>query len=152
MDTTNKFYMNDDRYASNAKGNAGVILGTIGTVLGAVASAGGLTAIFGGRNGGTGSQQGCGGCQSSCSPCCQPMCRETAELLIENSSLKSQMATNEKLAAQTAWNAVQQGRIDGMQREIDRLYGMTKLVIPNASVVPGWGDVTVTPAAAPAAA
>jgi hypothetical protein len=28
---------------------------------------------------------------------------------------------------------------------------ITKTVIPNSSVCPGWGDVTITPAAAPAA-
>ena len=32
---------------------------------------------------------------------------------------------------------------------IAQLMGLTKLVVPNASICPGWGNVTVTPAAAP---
>jgi hypothetical protein len=35
-----------------------------------------------------------------------------------------------------------------MTAQIAQLYGLTKLVIPNGSVCPGWGNVTVTPAAA----
>jgi hypothetical protein len=31
-----------------------------------------------------------------------------------------------------------------------QLMGLTKLVVPNGSICPGWGNVTITPAAAPA--
>jgi hypothetical protein len=34
---------------------------------------------------------------------------------------------------------------------VDRLYGLTKLVVPNGNVSPGWGPVDVTPYTAPAA-
>jgi hypothetical protein len=36
-----------------------------------------------------------------------------------------------------------------MQGQIAQLYSLTKLVVPNTSVCPGWGTVTITPAAAP---
>ena len=34
--------------------------------------------------------------------------------------------------------------------QIDQLYSLTKLVVPNASVCPGWGNVTITPASSTA--
>ena len=33
-----------------------------------------------------------------------------------------------------------------IQAQVAQLYGLTKLVVPNASVCPGWGNVTVAPA------
>jgi FKBP-type peptidyl-prolyl cis-trans isomerase 2 len=35
-----------------------------------------------------------------------------------------------------------------MAGQIAQLFGLTRLVIPNSSSCPGWGDVTVTPATA----
>ena len=35
-----------------------------------------------------------------------------------------------------------------MKQQIDQLFGLTRLVVPNGSVCPGWGNVTITPAAA----
>ena len=34
-----------------------------------------------------------------------------------------------------------------MQNQITQLMSLTKMVVPNASVCPGWGNVTITPAA-----
>ena len=39
------------------------------------------------------------------------------------------------------------GTINCMQGQIAQLQGLTKLVVPNTSVCPGWGNVTITPAA-----
>lgn len=58
---------------------------------------------------------------------------------------------NERLCKQAEWNAAQTGALSCMQSQIQQLFGLTKLVVPNTSVYPGWGDVTITPAAAPAA-
>ena len=57
-----------------------------------------------------------------------------------------------RLCAQTEWNAAQTGAIACMKSQIAQLFGLTKLVVPNTSVCPGWGDVTITPATAAAAA
>ena len=54
-----------------------------------------------------------------------------------------------ELADQRVFNATQIGTISCMQGQIAQLQGLTKLVVPNSSVCPGWGNVTVTPAAAP---
>lgn len=56
---------------------------------------------------------------------------------------------NQKLCEQAVWNATQTGTISCMAAQIAQLQGLTRLVVPNSSVCPGWGTVTVTPAAAP---
>lgn len=47
---------------------------------------------------------------------------------------------------QVAYNATNTAAINCIQGQIAQLFGLTKLVIPNGSVCPGWGNVTVTPA------
>lgn len=81
-----------------------------------------------------------------------PVTREVLDLTVENQGLKSQLYTNELDKRQSVWNATQQGRIDCLQRQVDGLYGMTRLTIPNGNVSPGWGPAVVAPAPAPAAA
>jgi hypothetical protein len=58
-------------------------------------------------------------------------------------------AVNAKIAEQATFNAVSTAAQNCMAAQINQLFGLTKLVIPNGSVCPGWGNVTVTPAAAP---
>ena len=53
---------------------------------------------------------------------------------------------NSKLCDQAVWNATQTATIGCMAQQIAALNGLTKLVIPNTSVCPGWGNVTVAPA------
>jgi hypothetical protein len=55
-------------------------------------------------------------------------------------------AINARLAEQAVFNATQTSTMNCMAGQIAQLYGLTKLVIPNGSVCPGWGNVTVTPA------
>ena len=52
---------------------------------------------------------------------------------------------NGALAGQAVWNATQTANIGCMQNQIGQLFGLTKLVVPNASICPGWGNVTITP-------
>ena len=49
---------------------------------------------------------------------------------------------------QATYNGVNTATIQCMQNQIAQLIGLTKLVVPNTSVCPGWGNVTITPAAA----
>lgn len=49
-----------------------------------------------------------------------------------------------KLCDQAVWNTAQSGTINCMAGQIAQLYGLTKLVVPNSSICPGWGDVTVS--------
>ena len=52
---------------------------------------------------------------------------------------------NATLGAQAVWNATQTSAINCMTGQINQLFGLTKLVVPNTSVCPGWGNVTITP-------
>ena len=55
-------------------------------------------------------------------------------------------AINARLAEQAVFNATQTSALNCMSGQIAQHYGLTKLVIPNGSVCPGWGNVTVAPA------
>ena len=50
---------------------------------------------------------------------------------------------------QAVLNGTTGAAISCIQAQVAALQGLTKLVVPNTSVCPGWGDVTITPAAAP---
>lgn len=52
---------------------------------------------------------------------------------------------------QAVVNATMTGTISCMQGQIAQLQSLTKLVVPNSSVCPGWGEVKVTMPTAPAA-
>lgn len=54
-------------------------------------------------------------------------------------------ALQAQLAQQAAFNATINGAITCIQGQ---LAGITKTVVPNTAVCPGWGNVTITPAAA----
>ena len=49
---------------------------------------------------------------------------------------------------QAVYNGTNTATINCIQAQVAQLQGLTKLVVPNASVCPGWGNVTITPAAA----
>lgn len=48
---------------------------------------------------------------------------------------------------QAVYNGTNTATISCIKGQIDCLLGLTKLVVPNSSVCPGWGDVTITPGA-----
>lgn len=53
-----------------------------------------------------------------------------------------------QLSDQKAYNAANNAALGCINGQIAQLYSLTKLVVPNTSVCPGWGDVTITPATA----
>lgn len=57
-----------------------------------------------------------------------------------------------EICDQKVYNATQTAAMNCMGGQIAQLYSLTKLVVPNASVCPGWGNVTITPATAPTTA
>lgn len=130
-------------YASNAKGNAALTTGIIGTALGAMASAGGLAGLLGVKP-----------ANQTEDPGDRPVTRYEMGLIQENTILKAQQYSDvranglqQQISNQAVWNATQEG-ILGMQRQqIDQLYSLTKLVVPNDSVTPGWGPVSIKPTA-----
>lgn len=52
-----------------------------------------------------------------------------------------------QLCDQKVYNATNTAVIGCIQNQVAQLMGLTKLVVPNGSVCPGWGNVTITPAA-----
>lgn len=55
-------------------------------------------------------------------------------------------ALQAQLAQQAVYNATNTATIGCIQNQVNQLFGLTKLVVPNTSVCPGWGNVTITPA------
>ena len=165
----------DSSVTGQGQGNLNTVLGAIGTY-GALNS-GVLNGLLGGLGGGcnTGwNRSGCG-----CSPMDVPITRYEAGMMQEMAAkdgkialLESNIYTDQKLAElykslksemdankaaqdavnlqQATFNAANPAAIGCMQGQIAQLYSLTKLVVPNASVCPGWGNVTVAPATTPA--
>lgn len=145
-------------YASRGVGTAGLTTGIIGT-------AGWLL------NGGLGNILGGGAVAAEN----MPISRYEADMMDKLSSkdseislLKSERYTDERLVAvykdlqgqinafkaeqnavnmqQVAYNATNSATIACVQNQVNQLLSLTKLVVPNTSVCPGWGEVKVTPA------
>lgn len=144
-------------FASRGVGAAGLTTGIIGSALGVLNS--GLGNVLGGVLGGN-----CG-CSDN-----MPVSRYELGQEAKIADLQSQIALrdantyndqkllevykyfdgkldgiNHRLCDQAVWNATQTATINCMTGQIAQLYGLTKLVVPNGSVCPGWGEVTVTP-------
>ena len=141
-------------FASKGVAGSGLGLGIAGTALGVLN--GGLGNIFGGA-------MNCG--------CSENNLVNRYELELENkivskdseiALLKSNIYTDQKIAevyerlntkigvveaginAQAVYNAANTATIGCIQSQVAQLFGLTKLVVPNTSVCPGWGDVNVT--------
>lgn len=77
----------------------------------------------------------------------------TAYLMGEIKSLATEVRANKDAqcavnSQQAVYNGVNTATLNCIQNQVAQLYGITKLVVPNGSVCPGWGNVTITPAAA----
>lgn len=144
-------------YASNAKGNLGVTLGSVG--LGAALLNGGAGGLLGNLMGGG---NGCSYTRYDAEKDARIAALEADVKLRDANTytdgklndLRNYVDTkfavvNDKLCAQAVHNATNDAVLGCMQGQIAQLLGLTKLVVPNASVCPGWGNVTITPAAAP---
>ena len=143
-------------FASKGVAGSGLGLGIAGTALGVLN--GGLGNILGGFN------NNCG--------CSENMMVNRYELSQENriAKLETEVAlrdanifTDQKIAdvyerldskirgleaglnAQAVYNATNTATINCIQGQVAQLFSLTKLVVPNTSVCPGWGNVTITP-------
>lgn len=140
-------------------GRGTTALGIIGTVLGSLGVAG---------NGGVGGLFNTGNCGCSDN---MPINRyeaqqsaRIAELETEvklrdaNSYTTSQLnsfrdyvdgkfsAIHAELCEQKVYNATNIATVNCIANQVSQLMSLTKLVIPNGSICPGWGNVTVAPA------
>ena len=151
----------ENEYASKGVAGAGLGLGIAGTALGLMA---------GGLNGG-----GILGFNRATDCASAPVSRYEQEQAVKIAQLETEVklrdaniytdgklldlykyvdgkfgAVEQELCQQRVYNATLNGAVGCIQGQIAQLMSLTKLVIPNGSVCPGWGNVTVTPEAAAA--
>lgn len=161
-------------YASNGKGNLGVTLGAIGTGLGILNGGAGL--LGGMMNTQCNPGAVCSENQFV-NRYEMTMSQELAAKDGEIALLKADKYTDEKIVEaykdlqgqinsvaaemrankeeqsqinlnQAVYNGTNTATISCIQGQVAQLLGITKVVIPNSSVCPGWGNVAITPAAA----
>jgi hypothetical protein len=51
---------------------------------------------------------------------------------------------NAAICQQNVYNATNTAALNCIQGQVAQLMSLTKVVVPNSSVCPGWGDVTVS--------
>lgn len=157
-------------YSSNAKGNLGVTLGSIGTGLGVLGS--GILGNVLGVGGSTAAQQNyvtkdMMELQLQLAASQKDNSILTAELSSEKKMVEVFNAATDKInnvrdelgtrirevemkvdanaAAQSVINCQANSNLNLLNSQIGQLFSLTQLKIPNTSVCPGWGGVTVTP-------
>lgn len=151
----------ENKYASKGVAGSGLGLGIAGTALGLLNNGNGLGGLLGGNN-------NCGCSEDHYINRYEAgQSARIAELETEVKLRDSNIYTDNKILAlyqyvdgkiqnvegqicqQNVYNATNTATINCLSGQIAQLMNLTKLVIPNGSVCPGWGDVTVTPATAP---
>lgn len=85
----------------------------------------------------------------------QKLSEVTAYLMGQIKDLSNEVRANKDEQAginmqQAVYNATNTAAISCLQNQVAALQSLTKLVIPNSSVCPGWGAVKVTPETAAA--
>lgn len=136
--------------ASAGVGGAGLGLGIAGTALGLL-SGNGLN-LFGNNNMNCQDTRTISALESKIAKLESEKYTDTvgtgvyAEINKKYNELASFIAEMDKRTA--VFEAVNAERINCMNGRISALEALTKLVVPNGSVCPGWGNVTITPAAA----
>ena len=147
-------------FSSRGVGAAGLTTGIIGTSLGALNS-GILGNLFGGGNcnGGGGHNAPVNRYEMELQ---QKIAAKDSEIALRDSTIFTDgklldlyryvdgklEAVNARLSEQAVFNAASTAAQNCMAAQINQLFGLTKLVVPNSSICPGYGNVTVTPAAA----
>lgn len=160
--------MAEREYTTKGQGNLNTVLGAVGTAAAVMPN------LFNGGIFGNGCNSGCSE-NTVVTRYEQNLVQEIAAKDSENALLRSQVYIDSKLVdvvkdytaqintlaaevrankdAQTAvnmqqavYNGTNTATISCIQNEIAQLQSLTKLVVPNTSVCPGWGNATITPA------
>ena len=141
-------------YASKGVGAAGLTTGIIGSALGAMIS-GILPGLFGGSNCGCSENMPVNRYEAGQSARISELETEVKlrdanfYALSEVGKLRDYMEhrfdkVEHEICDQKVYNATMNGAVSCIQGQIAQLYSLTKLVIPNGSVCPGWGSVNVS--------
>jgi len=142
-------------FASQAVGSAGLTTGIIGTALGALNSGmfNGVGLLGGSNNSYVSRETFDLSMQLAASQ--RDNAILTADLNTEKKMVEVYNSLNDKInrivsdqtainSNQAVYNCSMNSAIAVLQNQTAQLMGMTKTVIPNASVCPGWGTATVT--------
>lgn len=154
----------DKSYASKGVAGAGLGLGIAGTALGLLGN-GGIPGLLGGWNG----YNGAAVCHEN-----MPVNRYEAAQSARIAELETEVKLRDantytlgeinkvrdyvdrrfervecQLNQQAVYNATNTAALNCMQGQIAQIMSLTKLVVPNGSICPGWGDVTVSITPAP---
>lgn len=147
----------ENKFANKGVAGTGLGLGIAGTALGLLNNGGGFN-LFGNNN--------CSGDNAMVNRYELSQNARIAELETEVKLRDSNIYTDQKIldlykyvdgkvanieaqiCQQNVYNATNTATINCISGQIAQLMSLTKLVIPNGSVCPGWGNVTVTPATA----
>lgn len=143
-------------YASKGVANAGLTTGIIGTALGAMNS-GVLPNLFGGGNCGCSENMMVNRYEAGQNARIAELETEV-KLRDANFYTLSEMGKlrdyvdgkfavmEHELCDQKVYNATLNSTVGCISGQVAALMSLTKMVIPNGSVCPGWGNVTVAPA------
>ena len=147
----------ENRYASKGVAGAGLGLGIAGTALGVLN--GGLGNVFGGWNGNCNCNENMVVNRYEAQQQARIAELETEVKLRdantftmgEMSKLRDYVdnkfaAVEKEICEQHVYNATNNATIGCIANQVNQLMSLTKVVIPNTSICPGWGNVTVTPA------
>lgn len=144
----------ENKYANKGVAGAGLGLGIAGTALGLMAGGLNGTGLFNGNN--------CGGDGAYVNRYEAGQSARIAELETEvklrdaNTFTMGEMGKLRdyvdrkidriecQLSDQRVYNATNTATLNCIAGQVAQLQALTKLVVPNSSICPGWGDVTVS--------
>lgn len=139
-------------YASKGVANAGLTTGIIGTSL---AGLEGLASYFGNKNQSDGDKAVTryeAALYGKIEEKDDKIAKLEAEMYTDRRVRESEDrinaridGVNAQLGQQAVYNATNTAMLGGLQGQVAQLQSLTKMVVPNTSVCPGWGNVTVTP-------
>lgn len=142
-------------FASKGVAGSGLGLGIAGTALGLLNNGGGnnggiLGGLFGGCSGNNVSQYELNQ-ESRISNLMAEVALRDANIYNDQKMLEMYKffdgelrSIRNALCEQATYNATQTGAIGCIREQVAQLQGLTKMVIPNTSICPGWGNVTTT--------
>lgn len=147
----------ENKYASKGVAGTGLGLGIAGTALGLLAGGNGLGGILGNGNCGCSEDHYVNryelGLQQELAAKDSKISLLESNIYVDSKIADVYERLNTKIGAlegqmcqQNVYNATNTATINCMAGQIAQLMSLTKLVVPNTSVCPGWGNVTITPA------
>ena len=147
----------ENKYASKGVAGSGLGLGIAGTALGLLNNGNGLCGLFGNNNGVCSEDHYVNRYELGLQ---QELAAKDSKIGLLESNIYTDSKISDvyerlnnkigvlegQICQQNVYNATNTATINCISGQIAQLMSLTKLVVPNTSVCPGWGNVTVTPA------